>query len=341
MAGAARFLQEVFAADSGSVPAAGQQVAVQPSYGHHGAYARPTSADEYYSQSSAYSGAGDWTMSIMMAFVVGGYICLSVSLFMACCVKRNVIAQSHVAHSFVRFDPEMHEQQMLKSQVVSELEPMWRKAFIGKVYTLLCIQIAITIAISFCMMQFGGYEFYMWSLTEGAWTRLASLFLTIGLLVSMFCFKSRYPMNLVLLFAFTVVMSYTIGMVTTGYAAAGMQTLVIEAFAITSLVFVALTVFTIWSKIDFSFLGLILPILLFTLIIWGFFGAFAFQSFAFQQVYALGGTLIFSLYVLYDTWMITQVLSYDDYVLGAVNLYLDFINLFLFILQCLTGMRRD
>ena len=81
--------------------------------------------------------------------------------------------------------------------------------------------------------------------------------------------------------------------------------------------------------------------LLFTLIIWGFFGMFAFQSFVFQQVYALGGTLIFSLYVLYDTWMITQILSFDDYVLGAINLYLDFINLFLCILQMLAGGRRD
>jgi FtsH-binding integral membrane protein len=212
-----------------------------------------------------------------------------------------------VAQQFVRFDPEAHEQQMLKSAVVADLEPMWRKAFIGKVYTLLAIQIAITIAISYGMMQFGGYGFYVWSHTEGAWTRLASIVASIGLIVAMFCNKARYPLNLVLLLAFTCAMSYSIGMVTTTYAVAGMQTVVIEAFALTSLVFIGLTVFTIWSKIDFSFLGLVLPVLLFTLIIWGFFGMFAFQSFAFQQVYALGGTLIFSLYVLYDTWMITQV----------------------------------
>ena len=36
-----------------------------------------------------------------------------------------------------------------------------------------------------------------------------------------------------------------------------------------------------------------------------------------------------------------QILSFDDYVLGAVNLYLDFLNLFLFILQLLSGGRRD
>ena len=81
--------------------------------------------------------------------------------------------------------------------------------------------------------------------------------------------------------------------------------------------------------------------LLLTLIIWGFFAVVAFPSFMFSQVYALAGTLIFSLYILFDTHMITTYLSYDDYVLGAINLYLDFVNLFLMILQLLMGMRRD
>ena len=157
----------------------------------------------------------------------------------------------------------------------------------------------------------------------------------------MMCYKNAYPLNLGLLFVFTCCMSYTIGIVCVGYAAAGMQMLVVEAFAITSLIFIALTIFTMQSGYDFSFLGAILPILLFTLIIWGFFAMFAFPSFAFSQVYALLGTLIFSLYVLYDTHAITTYMSYDDYVLGAISLYLDFINLFLMILQLLTGQRQE
>ena len=35
-----------------------------------------------------------------------------------------------------------------------------------------------------------------------------------------------------------------------------------------------------------------------------------------------------------------EFLSYDEYVLGAVNLYLDFINMFLFILNLLSGGRE-
>ena len=58
-------------------------------------------------------------------------------------------------------------------------------------------------------------------------------------------------------------------------------------------------------------------------------------------MYALIGALIFSLFVVYDTWVITKTLSYDEYVLGAINLYLDFINLFLMILRLLTGGSRE
>ena len=68
---------------------------------------------------------------------------------------------------------------------------------------------------------------------------------------------------------------------------------------------------------------------------------FAFPSFAMSQAYAGAGAVIFALYVLYDTHQITTYLCYDDYVLGAINLYLDFVNLFLMILMLLTGQRRD
>jgi len=147
----------------------------------------------------------------------------------------------------------------------------------------------------------------------------------------------QYPCNMFLLVVFTLTMSFMVGMTCTAYAARGMSTLVVEAFAITSVIFIALTLFTIQSKIDFSFLGLGLGVAMISLIMWGFFAMIAFPSFMFSQVYALLGSVIFSLYVVYDTWLITQRLSYDEYIFGAVNLYLDFINLFLFILRLLSG----
>ena len=92
------------------------------------------------------------------------------------------------------------------------------------------------------------------------------------------------------------------------------------------------------SKKDFSFLGGMLFISLIALIVAGFVLMF-FHSSMLGSLYSVGGVLIFSGYVLYDTSLIMQRLQPDQAVSGAVNLYLDFFNLFLFIMRLL-GNRR-
>ncbi|KAJ3059119.1 hypothetical protein HK102_010147 [Quaeritorhiza haematococci] len=39
--------------------------------------------------------------------------------------------------------------------------------------------------------------------------------------------------------------------------------------------------------------------------------------------------LLYSMFIIFDTYMIFNRMSEDEWVLGAVNLYLDFANLFL------------
>jgi len=332
-------MSETIAADQGVIAADSSAPA---SYHHTSSHHVGQLSQAQYNQAMYHNnGAGEWTMTIMMMSLLVGYAFFGVLMAFTCFVKRG----AHRARAgFVQFDveeAEQDEQQKIRNQCVSDLNEQWRKAFITKVYSLLVIQIFITMATSIAMMTLGGYDFYLWSLTDGVWTRGFSLIATFVLIIALMCYKDSSPLNLVLLLAFTLTMSYTIGILCTAYAAMGMQLIVVEAFAITSLLFIALTAFAMISKIDFSFLGLILPILLFILIIWGFFSMFAFPSFEMRQVYALAGTVIFALYVLYDTWAITTYLRYDDYILGAINLYLDFINLFIFILQLLAGGRRD
>ena len=89
--------------------------------------------------------------------------------------------------------------QHFKHAVVDQLDAVWRKAFVGKVYTLLALQILLTLVIVFSMVQFGGYDFYIWSLTSGSWTRSISFLATFGILISMMCYKNAYPLNLILL----------------------------------------------------------------------------------------------------------------------------------------------
>jgi len=290
---------------------------------------------QYNEASYASSGANQYTLSIMMGLVFIGYFAV-LSVYMSfCCMGRSMHAYA-VMHE-VEAQPKPPQLQ----GPVAELDAMWRKQFIVKVYGILCIQLAMTVTVCFGMMQFGGYQLFMWTMTDGYWTKMASFIFTLATLISLMCYKNRHPLNILLLGLFTLSMSYLIGTTCTAYAALGYSVVVVEAFAITSLLFVGLTAFVMVSKIDFSFLGLVLPVLFLSLMIFGLFSLLAFDSFAMRQVYALLGCLLFVLYILYDTSVIITYLSYDDYVLGAVNLYLDFINLFMFILQLLMGGRRE
>ena len=103
--------------------------------------------------------------------------------------------------------------------------------------------------------------------------------------------------------------------------------------------FAGLTLFAWQSKIDFSFLGAGLGAGLWLLLLWGLFGALFGGGGG--AMYSLFGAALFCGYVLFDTWLIMHKLGCDDYVLGAIMLYLDIVNLFLFILQLLSSNRRD
>jgi protein lifeguard len=55
----------------------------------------------------------------------------------------------------------------------------------------------------------------------------------------------------------------------------------------------------------------------------GIVGIFLPFSKTFDLIYGLGGSLLFSGYVVFDTFMIFNRLSADEYILGAISLYLE------------------
>lgn len=95
------------------------------------------------------------------------------------------------------------------------------------------------------------------------------------------------------------------------------------------------------QQYDFSSLG---PFLFAGL--WGLLGVGLVQIFLpFNKTFDLAvsaiGVLVFSGYVLYDTQNIMKRLSPDEYIFGALSLYLDFINLFLYILRIVSDWLAD
>ena len=62
---------------------------------------------------------------------------------------------------------------------------------------------------------------------------------------------------------------------------------------------------------------------------------------AMEFVISVAGAIIFCGFIIFDTHLIMHKLSPEEYILASVNLYLDFINLFLYILRILQAMRRE
>ena len=111
------------------------------------------------------------------------------------------------------------------------------------------------------------------------------------------------------------------------------------AFIITLATFIALTAFTIVSKIDFSFLAPILCMGMILLLLWSLIMSLAFTlggfSASWQMAFCIVGVALFVGFIIFDTYMIVTRLGVDDYIIAAIELYLDVINLFLMILQLL------
>ncbi|OMH82400.1 Bax inhibitor 1 [Zancudomyces culisetae] len=164
----------------------------------------------------------------------------------------------------------------------------------------------------------------------------------IGTLVTMLWlwFKSKsYPQNMILLGLFTIFEAMMIGTLLAEYSNSGNGILVLKALLITLGVVIGLTVFTMQSKYDFSGLGPILTVALF-----GFTGFMLVNMFIpfsagggmFEYGITIFGVGLFSLYLVYDTYMIMNKLEVDEYILGSLMLYLDIINIFLNILRLIS-----
>ncbi len=153
---------------------------------------------------------------------------------------------------------------------------------------------------------------------------IAALF---GLMFS----KSKPGLNLFMLFAFTSLSGVTLvpllGMV---IAKAGLGA-VWQALGMTTIVFGLMSVYALKTKNDLANMGKMLFIALIVVLVCSLINLFL-GSPMFQVVIAGASAILFSLYIAYDTQNIVKGM-YDSPIDAAVDLYLDFLNVFISILQ--------
>eukprot|EP00930_Biecheleria_cincta_P012386 TRINITY_DN11610_c0_g1_i2.p1 TRINITY_DN11610_c0_g1~~TRINITY_DN11610_c0_g1_i2.p1 ORF type:complete len:314 (+),score=49.95 TRINITY_DN11610_c0_g1_i2:98-943(+) len=227
---------------------------------------------------------------------------------------------------------------------ISEAPSYVRSDFVRKVYSILCVQLILTLAIALPM------NLYMdaTAVRNNLSLYYAALAVSMGAIIGVGCCCKKaartFPYNYIFLLVVTVSMAIMTGFTTAMYTTQS----VMMALGTTAFVFGALSAFACCTKSDFTGMGPYLMCALFAMIgvscmfslVYAFGGAVPSWL---HTLLALGGAVLFSFYIVYDTQLILgqgkHSISIDDYVFAALNLYLDVINLFLYILQ-LFGDRR-
>ena len=206
-----------------------------------------------------------------------------------------------------------------------------RMGFVRKVYSLFFLSILTSV--------FTGWLSVQPAFIETAWRSHTLLWLIgFGMIFAMGWGKSKPGLNMVLLYAFSAIMGVVVGPIFYIYQqiAPGIP---LQAGALATAVFGGLTLYVMLTKQDFNFLGGFLFVSLIALIVAGLIMTL-FHVAALSTVYCVVGILIFSGYVLYDTSRIMTRLSFDQAPIGAMELYLDFLNLVMLIMSLLGGGRR-
>ncbi|KAM3858844.1 protein lifeguard 4 [Diretmus argenteus] len=207
-----------------------------------------------------------------------------------------------------------------------------RMDFLRKVYSLLSVQIILTTATSAVFMFSQTIKDFVHASPAVV---LVSAVGSLVLLLALAVYRHQHPINLYLLFAFTLLEAISVATALTFYE----YSIVLQAFVLTCAVFVGLTAYTFQSKRDFSKLGAGLFACLWILIIASFMRVF-FNTDTTELLMAGAGALVFCGFIIYDTHLLMHQLSPEEHVLASINLYLDIVNLFLHLLRLLDSMKK-
>lgn len=173
------------------------------------------------------------------------------------------------------------------------------------------------------------------------WTYLVSyavFFVSVCVISCCGSVRRRHPWNLVALSVLTLSMSYMVGMIASFHDTES----VVMAVGITAVVCFTVVLFSLQTKYDFTSCYGVLFVCLIVLIIFGLLCIFI-RDRILHIVYAGLGALLFTCFLAVDTQLLLGnkelALSPEEYIFGALNLYMDIINIFLYILAIIGRAR--
>mmetsp|Transcript_148713 Transcript_148713/g.386658 ORF Transcript_148713/g.386658 Transcript_148713/m.386658 type:complete len:245 (-) Transcript_148713:244-978(-) len=228
------------------------------------------------------------------------------------------------------------EQQGPMASSVKLADEIARAGFVRKVYGILSAQLLLTVAIA-APIAARGKDFVM--------MHPGMLYASMGMLLVTMCVMMccqnvlrEFPANYAFLTLFTACTGVLVGFTSALYT---WQSVALAA-GVTTLVFLGMTAYAFTTKTDFTGCGAYLIGAALSLLCFGF--VISILSMCgvpirgAMMLYDFIGILLFTFYIVYDTQLMLGgnhkvSFSIDEYVFAAMNLYLDIINLFLYLLD--------
>lgn len=144
----------------------------------------------------------------------------------------------------------------------------------------------------------------------------------------------KVPTNYVLLFTFTLLEAYGVAFMC---AVVNDGLIVLGAAFMTAGIVVALTLYAVFTKTDFTACGGVMAVVGGAFFVCSLLSLFFGPTF--RLIIACIGVIVFGLYLIFDTQYIVggqhrkYTVNREDYILGAMILYIDIIQIFMYILE--------
>ncbi|EDW81683.1 uncharacterized protein Dwil_GK19213 [Drosophila willistoni] len=210
-----------------------------------------------------------------------------------------------------------------------------RRGFIRKVYLILLGQLVATFGVVSLFVFNDDVKLYVQQNFWIFWFALIIMLITMLALICCENLRRETPTNFIFLSVYTMAQSFIMGVSACRYG----PNEILLAVGITAILCLALTLFALQTKYDFTASGGILLCCLVILTIFGIVAIFANTKLS-TLIYASFSALLFSAYLIYDTQLMMggkhkYSISPEEYIFAALNLYLDVVNIFMDILTIL------
>ncbi|XP_053327573.1 protein lifeguard 3 [Spea bombifrons] len=211
-----------------------------------------------------------------------------------------------------------------------------RHTFIRKVYSIITVQLLITVAFIAVFTYVEPVKSFIIRTPGIYYASYAVFFVTYMVLVCCEGPRRRFPWNIILLGVFTLAMSFMTGTIASFYSTKA----VLICIGITTIVAFAVTIFCCQTRVDFTSCGGFFAVLGIVVFITGIVTAIvlAFKYvYWLHMLYAAIGAIAFTLFLAYDTQLVLgnrkHTISPEEYVYGALKIYTDIVYIFTSLLQ--------